>query len=136
MRGRLRLLGDAARGLIVGAICMAFAAAVATAILWVAAPDEEPCDRDLVCIPDLGPLIAAVIAVPLAIALAGPLVAWLTRIPRPWLFALPAAWAVVLAMVVLGPGNLQAVWPFNSLAAILLILWVPYGLIAMSTLRP
>src|ERR1043166_6942064 len=94
-------------------------------------PDTPPCDSDLACFPDLGPLIAAVMSLPATIVLGGPAVARLLRIPCPWLFAVPAGWAAVLACVGLGPADQQNHWPFNDAVSSLLILWIPYGLIGV-----
>ncbi len=130
------MVRDAWHGLIVGVISIAIGAAMGYTVLSLGAQDAEACSSDLVCIPDLGPFIAAAVTVPVIIAVAGPLAARLIELPRPWLSSLPAAWAVVLACVAGGPGGLQAFWPFSNLAAVLLILCFPYGLIAVWTLRP
>ena len=122
-----------ARALAPGVASVAAALGVGWAIL-ASAPPDAPCDSDLVCLPDLGPVIHAVLAFPVVVAVVGPLAGRLLRVPRPWLLAAPAA-AVVLACVGLGPAEGQAYWPF-SMPCCLAILLVPYGLIAWWTSRP
>ncbi|MEV4515432.1 hypothetical protein AB0K00_41560 [Dactylosporangium sp. NPDC049525] len=120
----------ALRGLAIGVASTVAAAAVAFAIIALVKADDAPCDSDLACLPDLGPLILAVLAIPVAVAVTGPLVARLLRVPNPPLFAIPAAFMVVWACVSLGPArNIR--WPFNDLVSTVLILWLPYVLIAV-----
>jgi uncharacterized protein (DUF952 family) len=123
-----------ARGLAAGVASVAAAGGVGWAIL-ASAPPQAPCDSDLACLPDLGPLINAVLAFPVVVAVAGPLAGRLLRVPRPWWLAAPAAWAGVLAYVGLGPADGQAYWPFSSALSCLAILLLPYGLIAWWTSR-
>ena len=121
-------------GLAIGVASTATAVAVAFAIVELVPADTSPCDSDLACLPDLGPLILAVASMPLVIAVVGPLIARLLHASRPWLFAAPAAWAVVLACVGLGPADGQNRWPFNDTISSVVILLVPYSLIALWTL--
>jgi hypothetical protein len=81
------------------------------------------------CLPDLGPVIFAFLAMPLVIAVTGPLVARLVRLTRPWLFAIPAIWALVVVFLALGPGG--SFWPFNSAVSSAVIFLVPYALLAV-----
>jgi hypothetical protein len=120
-------------GLAVGVASVAAAVAVAFAIVDFAPADTSPCDSDLACLPDLGPLILAVSSIPVVIAAVGPLVARLFALPWPWLFAVPAAWAVVVACVGLGPADGQSRWPFHGALTSLVILLVQYSLIALWT---
>jgi uncharacterized protein (DUF952 family) len=124
-----------ARGLGAGVASVAAALGVGWAIL-ASAPPAAPCDSDLVCLPDLEPVIHAVLAFPVVVAVVGPLAGRLFRVPRPWWLAAPAAWAVVLACVGLGPADGQGFWPFSSAISCLAILLMPYGLIAWWTSRP
>jgi hypothetical protein len=119
--------------LAIGVASAATAVSVAFAIVRFAPADTSPCDSDLACLPDLGPLILAITSMPLVIAIVGPLVARLLRASRPWFFAVPAAWAVVLACVGLGPADGQNRWPFNDTFSSIVILLVPYSLIALWT---
>src|SRR4051794_27883321 len=120
------------RGLATGVASIVCAAAVAIAIVKLVPADNSPCDSDLPCFPDLGPLILAAISVPLVIAIVGPLVARLLRMP-PWFFVVPAGWALVVACVGLGPADGQDRWPFNDVFSSLGILLIPYSLIALWT---
>jgi hypothetical protein len=52
------------RGLAIGALSAATAAGVAFAIVELAPADTSPCDSDLACLPDVGPLIWAVTSIP------------------------------------------------------------------------
>ncbi|UWZ40586.1 DUF952 domain-containing protein [Dactylosporangium roseum] len=128
-------MGAVARGLGAGVASVAAALGVGWAIL-ASAPPDPPCDSDLACLPHLGPVIDAVLAFPVVVAVVGPLAGRLLRVPRPWWLAAPAAWAVVLACVGLGPADGQAHWPFSSALSCLAILLLPYGLIAWWTSRP
>src|SRR5258705_5359128 len=121
----------ALRGLAVGVASTGAGVLVGFAVIELTPTDDGPCDSDLVCLPDLGPVILVVSLVAVVIALAGPLVAHLLGIRHPALFALPSAWAVVVACVGLGPADRQDQWPFNDLVSSLLILWIPYSLIAL-----
>ena len=118
-------------GLAVGVASVAAALAVAFAIVDFAPADTSPCDSDLACLPDLRPLILSVSSMPVVIAVVGPLVARLFALPWPWLFAIPAAWAAVMACVGLGPADGQSRWPFHGTLTSLVILLVPYSLIAL-----
>jgi hypothetical protein len=121
------------RGLAIGVASASTAAAVAFAIVEFAPADASPCDSDLPCFPNLGPLILAMFSMPLVIAIVGPLVARLLGASRPWFFAVPAAWAVVLACVGLYSADGQNSWPFNDPYSSVVILLVPYSLIALWT---
>lgn len=121
------------RGLATGVASVACAAAVAFAIVEFAPADNSPCDSDLACLPDLGPLILAIVSLPLVIAIVGPLVARLLRMSRPWFFVVPAGWAVAVACVGLGPADSRDRWPFNDVFSSLVILLIPYSLIALWT---
>ncbi|MFF5234377.1 hypothetical protein [Dactylosporangium sp. NPDC000521] len=123
------------RGLAIGAASAATAAAVAFAIIGLAPENTSACDSDLVCLPDLGPALLAVTSMPLAIAIVGPMVAHLFGASRPGFFAVPAAWAMVLACVGLGPADGQDRWPFNDAFSSIVILLVPYCLIALWAFR-
>jgi uncharacterized protein (DUF952 family) len=124
-----------ARGLGAGVVSVAAALGVGWAIL-ASAPPDAPCDSDLACLPDVGPVIHAMLAFPVVVAVVGPLAGRLLRVPRPWWLAAPAAWAVVLACIGLGPADGQAHWPYSSALSCLAILLMPYGLIAWWTSRP
>lgn len=115
-----------ARGLGAGVASVAAALGVGWTILASASP-ATPCDSDLVCLPDLGPVIHAVLAFPVVVAVVGPLAGRLVRVPRPWWLAAPVAWAVVLACVGLGPVGGQASWPFSSALSCLAICWCRTG---------
>jgi hypothetical protein len=119
----------ALRGLAVGVASVAAAVAVALAIVESAPVDTSPCDSELACLPDLGPLILAVTSMPLVMAVVGPLVAWLLRASRPLFFTLPAAWALVLVCVGLGTPSDR--WPFNDTVSSVALLVLPYILVAL-----
>jgi hypothetical protein len=121
------------RGLAIGVASAATAASVAFAIVKLAPADTSPCDSDLWCVPDVRPLILAITSIPLVIAIVGPLVARLLGASRPWFFAVPAAWAVVVACVGIGPADGQNRWPFNDTLSSVVILLAPYSLIALWT---
>jgi hypothetical protein len=125
------LLWTIVRGLAIGLASIGAGIFVVFAVVKVVPADTSPCDSDIACLPDIRPLILAICAFPVAIALVGPLVARLLRAPRPSFFAAPAAWATVLACVGLGPADTRDRWPFNNEVSSLLILWIPYGLIAL-----
>src|SRR5215813_13795214 len=82
-----RLLWAILRGLAIGLASIAAGIFVGFAIVKLVPADTSPCNSDLACLPDLGPLIFAIYAFPVVIALVGPLVARLLRAQRPWFFA-------------------------------------------------
>ncbi|WP_426502491.1 hypothetical protein ACPPVO_33185 [Dactylosporangium sp. McL0621] len=119
------------RGLAVGVASVAVAVGAGLAIIELSSAGDSSCSSDLVCLPDLGPLIFATMLMPVLIAVTGPLVARLLGLARPLLFAVPAAWAVVLACVGLGPADGRHRWPYNSAVSSIVILLVPYCLLAL-----
>jgi hypothetical protein len=120
------------RGLAIGVVSEAAAAAVAFAIVKLAPADTSPCPIDYPCLPDLGPLILASTSMLLVMAVVGPLVARLLGVPRPWLFIVVPAGAVVLACTGFGPAAaVQNHWPFNDTFGRIVILLVAYSLIAL-----
>ncbi|HKN52537.1 MAG TPA: hypothetical protein VJX66_08555 [Amycolatopsis sp.] len=121
------------RGLAIGVASAATAASVAFTIVKFAPANTSPCDSDIACLPDLGPLILAITSMPMVMAIVGPLVARLLGVSRPWFFVVPAAWGVVLACVGLGPADGQNRWPFNDTFTSIVILLAPYSLIALWT---
>ena len=123
------------RGLAVGVASAATAAAVAFAIIALSPANTAACDSDLVCLPDLGPALLAITAMPLVIAIVGPMAAYLLGASRPGFFAVPAAWATVLACVGTGPADGQDRWPFNDAVSSVTILLLPYCLIALWAFR-
>jgi hypothetical protein len=114
----------AAQGLFIGVTSLAAAALTVVVIGATARQDRAQCVDDLVCLPHLGPAILAMLAMPVVMAVAGPLVALLLRLSSPGLFATPVLWTVVAA-------DLQDHWPFNSLTSTILILLVSYALLAV-----
>ncbi|WP_412543911.1 hypothetical protein R8Z50_15890 [Longispora sp. K20-0274] len=115
----------AGRGLIVGSLSLA--AGWGAGELFLTATDKgppPPCDSDLACLPDLRPLIGAVLVALLAVTLAGPLAARLSRLRSPWMFVAPAG-----AMVALGCVGLD----FSPLA--LALAWMSYAPLAVWVMR-
>src|ERR1700755_2942355 len=109
------------------AVARGLVASVAAALgvgwaIFASAPPDAPCDSDLACLPDLGPVIHAVLAFPVVVAVVGPLAGRVLPVRRLGWLAAPAAWAVVLACVGLGPAEGQAHWPFSSAVSCLAIL--------------
>jgi hypothetical protein len=120
-------------GLAVGVASVAAAVAVAFAIVDFVPADTSPCDSDLACLPDLGPLIFAVSSMPVVIAVVGPLVARLFALPWQWLFAVPAAWALVVACAGLGSADDQRPRLLHDPVTSVAILLILYSLIALWT---
>jgi hypothetical protein len=116
------------RGLLVGAISIATAAALTVGAFRLMPPGES-CGADFICLPDVTGILLAGAAIPLALCLLGPLAARLLRLPQPWLYAIPAGWAVVVVCLGLGLGG-QAV-ASAGVTVSLLVLWLAYGLIAL-----
>ncbi|MBG6136364.1 hypothetical protein [Longispora fulva] len=92
--------------------------------LFMAAMDKgppPPCDSDLACLPDLGPLIRAAFVGLVVVALVGPLVARVLRLRTPWMFAAPV-------------GVMVCVMFSNSVLPLLLI-WSSYAPLAVWVMR-
>jgi hypothetical protein len=125
----VKVLVWAAQGVVAGVTSLVAAVLTAFAI----AKEAEPAGADCVdvCLPDLGPAILAILAMPVVMGVVGPLVAKLLRLPTPGLFAAPVAWAVVVASVWLGPPDSRDHWPFNSLTSTVSIFLALYAVLAV-----
>jgi hypothetical protein len=113
-----------AQGLLIGVTSLTAAALTVVVIGAAARQDRAQCVDDLVCLPHLGPAILAMLAMPVVMAVVGPLVAMLLRLSSPGLLAAPVLWTVVVA-------DLQDHWPFNSLTSTILIFLASYALLAV-----
>jgi hypothetical protein len=130
---RLRpLVPVVVRGLAVSVGSTLAAVAVAAAMVRLWPVDASACDGDLACLPDVGLAIAALASIPVAIAVAGPLMARLLRLRYPALFVLPSLWAAGVVCVWLGPADAADRWPFNDVVSSALILWIPYVVLALA----
>jgi hypothetical protein len=113
-----------AQGLLIGVTSLAAAALTVVVIGATARQDRAQCVDDLACLPHLGPAILAMLAMPVVMAVVGPLVAMLLHLSSPGLFATPVLWTVVAA-------DLQDHWLFNSLTSTISIFLVSYALLAV-----
>ena len=120
--GPWALLWAVVRGCAVGVLSIAAGLAVAYAV--IPAPQAQPCGEDeLTCLPDFGPILAAVAVIGTVVLVVSPLAARLVRLARPWLFVLAGVWVDML--LVLGGVANAAVQVILALA--------PYALLAMWT---
>lgn len=71
------------------------------------------------------------LAMSVVMAVVGPLIAKLLRLPSSGLFATPVLWPVMVASVGFGPAESQNHWPFNSLTSTISIFFVFYALLAI-----
>lgn len=128
----LRAILAAMWGLATGVICLAvgFAAGTAAAFAVPPAPGSvQSCGEDeVVCLPDLRPLIVGLVVIAVVIPVVSPLVAWILRLPRPWYFLLPGLWVGALAVDALTVSVLS-----HSLPVDLVLALAPYALLAMWT---
>jgi hypothetical protein len=83
------MLALAAQGLLISVTSLVAAVLAAFVIAKTEGPVRAECVDDLACLPDLGPAILAIMAMPVVIVAVGPLVAKLLRLPSPGLFAAP-----------------------------------------------
>ncbi|MEU5726609.1 hypothetical protein ABZ783_33010 [Micromonospora sp. NPDC047738] len=127
-RKALRLV---AAGLLVGLVTLGVAVAAALALAKLAEREPASCAEDAPCLPDLGPVILAILSVPVLMAVVGPLAARILRLPAPGLFAMPVIWAVVVACVLLGPADRRQHWPFDSPVGLGFTFLLPYAGLAL-----
>jgi hypothetical protein len=117
------------RGLVAGAIGIAITAMLTFGALRLMRPPGGSCGSDLVCLPDVTGILLTGAAIPVVLSLLGPLAARLLRLPEPWLYAIPAAWAVVVVCLGLGLGGQTVATPGAAVG--FLALWISYGVIAV-----
>jgi hypothetical protein len=124
----LRITLAALQGIATGVLCLAVAFAVAYVLVPAPKPEARPCIEDDLgpCLPDLGPIVAALTIIAVVVPVVSPLVAWILRLPRPWYFLVPGLW--ISALVVLG----SSAWTSNTIVELVSAL-TPYAALAMWT---